>query len=120
MPFLTTFFADLTLGLPEQYLISNNGETKSIFRSAMRGIVPDTVLDRKDKIGFATPEQKWLIAMAPQIRDWLEEGIRVPIFHKTELMNEFDMIISGKKSFSWQLWRWINFVRWCQIYDIEP
>jgi len=119
VPFLTTLFADLTLGLPEQYLISNNGETKSIFRSAMRGIVPDIILDRKDKIGFATPEQKWLVKMGPQIKNWLEDGIRVPIFNKTELINEFDMMISGKKSFSWQIWRWINFVRWCQIYDIE-
>jgi len=41
------------------------------------------------------------------------------LFNKTELINEFDMMISGKKSFTWQIWRWIKFVRWCQIYDNE-
>jgi len=53
VPFLTTDMADLLLSLPESYLISPRGETKHVFRAAMRGIVPDEVLNRRDKIGFA-------------------------------------------------------------------
>ena len=48
VPFLTLDQADLLLSLPEQYLISQAGETKSVFRAAMRGIVPDAILDRRD------------------------------------------------------------------------
>ena len=57
LPFLTTDMADLLLSLPEDYLIGADGQTKRVFRSAMRGIVPDTILDRRDKIGFSTPDR---------------------------------------------------------------
>mgnify|MGYP000698814821 CR=1 FL=1 len=57
VPFLTIPMAELLLSLPEEYLISDDGVTKNIFRDAMRGIVPDEHLDRKDKVGFSTPEK---------------------------------------------------------------
>lgn len=112
VPFLTTGMAEFLLSLPEEYLVSNNGETKSIFRAAMRGIVPDNVLDRKDKIGFATPEYEWLVEMADTIRGWLRSDIAVPFLDKKRILQEFELIIHGNKPFSWQVWRWINFFRW--------
>ena len=56
VPFLTIEMAEFALSLPESFLLSNEGKTKYIFREAMRGIVPDEILDRKDKIGLGTPE----------------------------------------------------------------
>ena len=64
VPFLIPGLADFLLRLPEEYLIGPDGTSKRIFRDAMRGFVPDAILDRKDKIGFATPEQRWLTAAA--------------------------------------------------------
>lgn len=112
VPFLTTDFADLLLSLPEHYLIGPNGETKRVFRAAMRGVMPDDVLDRRDKIGFATPEQAWLLSMADTVREWLREDLRLPFLNHIEVLREFELIISGKREFSWQVWRWINFFRW--------
>jgi asparagine synthase (glutamine-hydrolysing) len=37
-----------------------NGWTKWILRKAMRGILPEAVRLRKTKLGFSTPQQKWL------------------------------------------------------------
>jgi asparagine synthase (glutamine-hydrolysing) len=115
VPFLTTDIADFLLSLPEEYLISNAGETKSIFRKAMRGIVPDNVLDRRDKIGFATPERDLLIAMSEQIRLWLSEDIKLPFLNQKNILKEFELIVSDKKIFSSQVWRWVNFIRWYQL-----
>lgn len=112
VPFLTLDMVNLLLSLPESYLISPKGETKHVFRAAMRGIVPDDVLDRRDKIGFATPEQAWLISMADTVRGWLREDLQLPFFNQAEVLREFELIIAGKKAFSWQVWRWINFCRW--------
>lgn len=112
VPFLTTDMVDLLLSLPEEYLISPAGETKHVFRAAMRGIVPDDVLDRRDKIGFATPEQTWLLSMADTVRQWLRVDLGVPFFDQKKVLQEFDLIVAGKKPFSWQVWRWINFCRW--------
>ena len=59
VPFLTIDLAEFLLKMPENFLLSNDGETKHIFRKAMQDIVPNSVLQRRDKIGFVTPEQKW-------------------------------------------------------------
>ncbi len=112
VPFLTLDLVNLLLSLPESYLISKDGETKSIFRAAMRGIVPDQILDRRDKIGFETPEREWMIFMAATARNWLSEDLELPFLNQSKILKEFDLIISGKINFSWQVWRWINFSRW--------
>ncbi|MHC8288833.1 asparagine synthase (glutamine-hydrolyzing) [Pseudomonas sp. XS1P51] len=112
VPFLTLDMVNLLLSLPESYLISPQGETKSVFRAAMRGIVPDDILDRRDKIGFSTPEQVWLTSMVDTIRSWLRVDLKLPFFDQVEVLREFELIMAGKKPFSWQVWRWINFCRW--------
>lgn len=116
VPFLTLEQADLLLSLPEHYLISSGGETKSVFRAAMRGIVPDAILDRRDKIGFQTPEQQWLTLMADAVRGWLQHDIGLPFLDQASILCEFEAIIGGRQAFSWQLWRWINFIRWHQHF----
>lgn len=112
VPFLTLELVELLLSLPEEFLISREGQTKHVFRAAMRGIVPDEILDRRDKIGFETPEKEWLLGMAETIRGWLRVDLRLPFFVQAEVLKEFDLIVAGKKPFSWQVWRWINFSRW--------
>ncbi len=112
VPFLTTGLADFLLTLPEEYLVSPQGETKHLLRRAMRGLVPQEVLDRRDKIGFATPEQAWLLQMAPQVREWLRYPLGLPFFRQDEVLKAFDQVVAGQRPFSWQVWRWINFTRW--------
>lgn len=119
VPFLTLEMAELALSLPEEYLISNNGETKHIFRSAMRGIVPDDILDRKDKIGFATPEQTWLFEIADTAREWIKNSEHIEFIDHENLLENFDAVITKKAPFSWQVWRWINYVRWFQNMEIN-
>lgn len=112
VPFLTTKIANLVLSLPEEYLISQEGQTKHVFRAAMRGIVPDQILDRRDKIGFETPEQQWLKTLGQQARKWLEEDPGLPFLNMNVVRETFDRMLNGREPFSWQAWRWINFCRW--------
>ena len=112
VPFLTLDLVNLLLSMPESYLISSNGETKHVFRAAMRGIVPDAILDRRDKIGFATPEQVWLLSIADTIRQWLKADLGLPFFDQKKALEAFEEVVSGRRKFDWQIWRWINFCRW--------
>ncbi|WP_342721833.1 asparagine synthase (glutamine-hydrolyzing) [Acidovorax sp. FHTAMBA] len=112
VPFLTTDLANFLLTLPEEYLVAPNGETKHLLRRAMRGLVPQDVLDRRDKIGFATPEHQWLLQMAPNIREWLRHPLHLPFLRQDEMLKAFDQVVAGQRPFSWQVWRWINFTRW--------
>jgi asparagine synthase (glutamine-hydrolysing) len=112
VPFLTLEQVEFTLSLPEGYLISDAGETKHVFRRAMQGIVPDNILSRKEKIGFEPPEKEWLLSIAAQAREWLSEDLQIPFVRRNVLLAQFDDVIAGRRAFSWQVWRWINFYRW--------
>jgi asparagine synthase (glutamine-hydrolysing) len=112
VPFLTIEMAEFVLSLPESYLLSNNGETKYIFREAMRGIVPDTILDRKDKIGFGTPELEWLIKNKKKIFELIKNSNDFNLINKEKSLLEIENIISGEKTFSPSAWRLINYFLW--------
>lgn len=119
VPFLTPAFAEYVLALPEEYLISPEGETKHVFRAAMRGIVPDAVLDRRDKIGFATPEKKWLGELGPWVTDILSPArlARVPALDAAVVGREWQAVNAEARPFDWRIWRWVNLVRWAETWD---
>jgi asparagine synthase (glutamine-hydrolysing) len=119
VPFLTADLVNLALSMPEDFLISMEGETKCVFRAAMRGIVPDEILNRRDKIGFATPQKDLLLGMAVEIRKWLKDDLNIPFLNQDKILNEFEQIICGRKPFSMQVWRWINFIRWVKLFDVK-
>ncbi|HEX7071667.1 MAG TPA: asparagine synthase (glutamine-hydrolyzing), partial [Rhodothermales bacterium] len=58
LPFLDYRLVEFALSLPDESLFFR-GESKWVLRRAMRGIVPDSILDRRDKVGFATPWRTW-------------------------------------------------------------
>lgn len=112
VPFLTLQLASFLLGLPEAWLVSPQGETKRILRAALRGLVPDTLLDRRDKIGFQTPP-RWLLdeglgarldAALSRDRDGLLDGGTISAT-LTRLR------ATGGAPPPW-LWRVINFTLW--------
>ncbi len=49
-----------------------NGQLKMPLRAAMRGSVPDVILDRRDKIGFSAPTARW---MRTELRPWWRDLI---------------------------------------------
>jgi len=116
VPFLTPALSEFLLSLPEEYLISRHGETKHVFREAMRGIVPNEILDRRDKIGFATPEKRWL----QELRPWLAEVLspdrvrQVAALNEPAVTREWQAVLDGKRPFDWRVWRWVNLVRWTE------
>jgi asparagine synthase (glutamine-hydrolysing) len=112
VPFLTVDFCELLLSLPESYLISEDGTTKKVFKDAMRGIVPDVILDRRDKVGFATPEFDWLKKNPQLLSNALAKADKVPCFNYDGLNKYCEEVMSGKIPFSFQLWRLINFIEW--------
>ena len=119
VPFLTLQLAEFLLSLPEQYLISTSGVTKHVFREAMRGIVPNAHLDRKDKVGFLTPESIWIKNMTDVIKKWINESPNLPFLNKHELLFEFEQIIKGHRKFDERVWRWVNYLRWCTLIGIK-
>ena len=100
VPFLTTNLVEFVLSLPENYLVSSSGETKHILKRALRGIVPDQILDRKDKVGF-------------NVSDNLLKNLHVP-----QITNDFKSFFFLKKNIfnnKTKDWKIINFLKWTKI-----
>ena len=75
-PFLDYRLVERALALPADALI-RDGWTKAPLREAVRGVVPEAVRLRRDKLGYATPEARWLREIAPRVREWLGPSARV-------------------------------------------
>lgn len=58
-PFLDYRLVERTLATSSNMLI-HNGNTKWILREAMKGILPEKIRTRQDKIGFGNPADSWL------------------------------------------------------------
>jgi len=121
VPFLTVPLAEFILRLPEEYLISADGTTKNVFRLAMMGLVPEEILNRKDKIGFTTPEQNWLGSLRPWVektlhRDYAQE---IPALKMPEIQREWQAISAGRRPFDGRIWRWVNLIRWAELYQVR-
>jgi asparagine synthase (glutamine-hydrolysing) len=121
LPFLTPDLADFLLRLPEDYLLGRDGTTKSVFRQAMRGIVPDAILDRRDKIGFATPEHRWLQTLRP----WVEETLSsdrargIAALDVPAMLCDWNAVLAGKAKFDFRVWRWVNLIRWVERFGVK-
>ncbi|HEX2079643.1 MAG TPA: asparagine synthase (glutamine-hydrolyzing) [Longimicrobium sp.] len=62
-PFLDYRLVERTLALGSEQVI-RDGMTKHVLRESMRGILPEPIRTRRDKVGFATPQEEWLRAPA--------------------------------------------------------
>jgi asparagine synthase (glutamine-hydrolysing) len=46
------------------------------------------------------------------VREWLGADVGLYFLRRDTMLAEFDAVITERKPFSWQVWRWINFTRW--------
>ncbi|MCO6431145.1 MAG: asparagine synthase (glutamine-hydrolyzing) [Deltaproteobacteria bacterium] len=121
VPYLIPEIVKFAYGLPEHFLISPRGETKHLLRAAMRGIVPDAVLDRKDKVGFDTPETEWLRTLGPHIESILKSRTAkgIEAFSSERVLHHWEMINRGKRSADNYVWRCVNLVKWAELSGID-
>lgn len=120
VPFLTPRIASFAASLPEEFLVDSEGLRKAILRAAMSTIVPETILKRRDKIGFGTAEGDWLRSVAP----WVEERLRsdaaqrIPVLRRAGVTREWSSIRDGRRASAAHAWRWINLIEWADQFDV--
>jgi asparagine synthase (glutamine-hydrolysing) len=121
VPFLNTEIVDFVYGLPEAFLVSDLGETKSVFRAAMRGLVPDPILDRRDKIGFITPQDQWLRDAGGWLENVIDSDVAraVPALNHPVLAKRVKDLIRNGGPIPQQVWLAANLIRWADIHRIE-
>jgi asparagine synthase (glutamine-hydrolysing) len=98
VPFLDHRLVEYVASLPLNLKL-RDGWTKYCLRRGGRGIIPEKILGRKDKLGFATPEEEW-------VRQYLKEDFHqtfaqasfLPEFVKLPLLQQhFEAYLRGKR-----------------------
>ena len=82
----TPFADDLPLiekvfSIPGIYKI-HNGKSKFLLRECMKDFLPETIYNRKDKMGYVTPHNKWLSQIAMSVESHLDGDLKYFIDEK--------------------------------------
>lgn len=115
VPFLDRALTEFTFRLPERFFVTDDGVTKNLLRSAMRGVVPDAVLDRRDKIGFVTPEAEWLQELSGDELNSANIGfLDATASRDWHTMSEAALGLGAGGQ-----WRLLNLARWVRVFDVD-
>lgn len=110
VPFLDHKLVELAMAIPES-VKTRHGTLKHILKKAVRGLIPDEVIDRP-KQGFGVPIHEWLLdKLGDEIRRELGEFCESTDFFDR---NEVFRLIDARKSA--QVWYLFNFALWWKTY----
>ncbi len=119
VPFLDYRLVEFLFQLDADHKIKD-GITKSVLREAMKDVLPDKVLNRKDKMGFVTPEEVWMKENAALFRRDLQAAVESTNgFINNNVMEKFEKIISGKQPFDFSIWRVLCFAEWVRVFGVK-
>ena len=87
----------------------------------MQGTLPESVRQRRDKLGFVTPEEVWVREEQPeQFRQAVARAVEQSHgLLNTSALTMTDKIISGQYPFSFLPWRLISFGAWVEAFRVK-
>jgi asparagine synthase (glutamine-hydrolysing) len=117
-PFLDYRLVEFVYSLPDDQKI-RHGQTKWVMRQALKGVLPEKIRNRQDKVGFATPEEIWFKKnLAPQMRKVFasEKFASRPYFDHKKVILSFEKFLSGEPIMYQLFWRIYNLELWLRRF----
>jgi asparagine synthase (glutamine-hydrolysing) len=120
VPFLDHPLVEFNLALGNDHKIVG-GDTKRVLRRGMSGIIPEVVKERRDKLGFQTPEQIWFRG---PLRGLVHAGVEATLARYPGLLNAAgvralrDDMLEGRRPVDASLWRIVNLGIWGQRFGV--
>jgi asparagine synthase (glutamine-hydrolysing) len=92
----------------------HSGWSKYLLRESAEELLPTEIARRKDKIGFATPQQKWLSELSERFMELL--GPNDDYINKDTLRRR----LGGKQlnAASGDIWRFMSVILWKSVFNI--
>jgi asparagine synthase (glutamine-hydrolysing) len=118
VPILDYRVVELAAKIPTEIKLQGL-EPKYIFKKAMKGIIPDAILQRKDKKGFPTPIQMWFKEKPQFLRSILmdQSASSRGLFDQKEI----EKLLESRDDNSWMIWSLLNVELWFKIFiDEDP
>jgi asparagine synthase (glutamine-hydrolysing) len=113
LPFLDYRLVEASLSMKPEHKI-RNGWTKFILRKALEGILPASVIWRKNKLGFNAPEKTWLNYHEAKMKEEIAQSkLLKEIVDIDKLLNIFSSISLKNK------WKYYNVAVWERVYKVQ-
>jgi asparagine synthase (glutamine-hydrolysing) len=106
VPFLDHKFVELAMSIPES-VVTRGNESKHILKKAVRGLIPDEIVDRR-KQGFGVPIHEWFLGPTGEFarRELSDFCDKTDFLDRTAVMK---LTQSGRGRDAWFL---LNFALW--------
>ena len=118
VPFLDVRLVEYIASLPLSQKI-RHGVTKTTLRNAIKGLIPESVRCRMDKMGFVTPEELW---MKEALRPFMLEVLSSdsfhsrPYWHADAVVKDYLAFLEGKTAYSQEVWRIVCAELWLRMF----
>jgi len=119
VPFLDHRLVESTLAVDGRDIIKK-GMTKTPLREAMKGILPEKIRLRTDKIGFGTPQDEWF--RDDQWQKFVYEALNSERFADRNIINIekakslYRKHLNKDINISQEIWKWIHLELWFRKY----
>jgi asparagine synthase (glutamine-hydrolysing) len=121
-PFLAAEVVEFALSLPPELLTGGNGYKKSILRAAGRDLLPDAILESRERMGFPVPADEWLRSLTGWASEELPSIQALPFIHGPRVQQLWESFRRSNGS-NWQraieIWRLIFVARWARVCRAE-
>ncbi|UUX91284.1 asparagine synthase (glutamine-hydrolyzing) [Methanoplanus endosymbiosus] len=118
VPFLDYRLVEYIASLPLDQKI-RGGVTKYCLRKAAKGLIPESVRCRMDKMGFVAPDEVWF---GEDISDIVgnvfnsDEFASRKYWDANEILKDYNLFLSGKTGYSKDFWRVFCSELWLRIF----
>lgn len=106
VPFLDHKFVELAMSIPES-VITRGKESKHILKRAVRGIIPDEIVDRT-KQGFGVPVYEWFFG---QFGEFAKRELAA-FCKETDFLDHEAVMKHVTTGRGWSAWFLLNFAMW--------
>jgi asparagine synthase (glutamine-hydrolysing) len=119
MPFLDHRLVELAFSV-EYDALFQGGFTKRVLREAFSDILPQSVRDRRDKIGFYSPLARWLRGEMAWLESFMtRERLRdVGVLDADRYLGRVRALRDGDDRVELEVWRGLIFHLWADRFDI--
>jgi asparagine synthase (glutamine-hydrolysing) len=106
VPFLDHEFVQFAMGIPQAMKVPD-GNLKHVLKAAVRGVIPDPIIDRR-KQGFGVPVAEWFLReLGPVVRTSLQRFANEQPYFDAAYVDQ--LLRSNNATSSWFL---LNFALW--------
>lgn len=124
-PLLDYRLIEYAFSLGPEYKI-RDGITKYLLRRSMKGVLPEDVRTRTDKMGFATPLERWFrTRLEGKVRDIINSDSfrKRSYFDQAEVEKKLNTFMRGKgnpgDNSHFTIWSWVNLELWMRKFIDE-